>query len=225
VIPATFSQREMLLPVFQDLIKPQWRVVLEELKLSGGMPVADLARKAGGSYMAVKAHCEELTKAGYLVRTRLPRTEVGRPEIFYSLAAKSDALFPQAGTEFTLELLDEVRRMYGDTAPEKILFQHFQNRFENLAKVLDKLESIGAKTVKLAALRQKDGCASECRNEAGQPLRIIEHHNPLQRVFDRYPRAAAMEQRMIEQLLGTRVARREHPGGREGMPRIVFEIS
>lgn len=212
----------MLLPVFRDLIRPQWRAVLEELKSSGGMPVADLARKSGGSYMAVKTHCEELTKAGYLVRTRLPRSEVGRPEIFYSLAEKADALFPQAGTAFTLELLEEVRRMFGETAPEKILFQHFQSRFESLATILDKLDSPVEKAAKLASLRDKEGCASHF---ASDPPRIIELHNPLLRIFQRYPRAAMMEQRMIEQLLGRKVRRSEESGGREGMPRVTFEIS
>lgn len=212
----------MLLPVFRDLIRPQWRAVLEELKSSGGMPVADLARKSGGSYMAVKTHCEELTKAGYLVRTRLPRSEVGRPEIFYSLAEKADALFPQAGTAFTLELLEEVRRMFGETAPEKILFQHFQSRFESLATILDKLDSPVEKASKLASLRDKEGCASHF---ASDPPRIIELHNPLLRIFQRYPRAAMMEQRMIEQLLGRKVRRSEESGGREGMPRVTFEIS
>lgn len=215
----------MLLPVFRDLIKPQWRAVLEELKLSGGMPVSDLAKCTGGSYMAVKTHCEELTKSGYLVRTRLPRTEVGRPEIFYSLSAKSDALFPEAGAAFAMELMEELRLMYGDNAPEKVLFQYFQKQYERLAKVLDKIPEKPAKAVKLAAIRQKDGCASECECEAGQAIRILEIHNPLQRVFEAFPRAAAMEVRMIEQLLGARVIRHELPGGRESQPRIVFEIS
>ena len=58
-----------------------------------------------------------------------------------------------------------------------------------------------------------------------QGLCLEEFHNPLQRVFESYPRAAAMEQRMIEQLLGTRVVRRELPGGRTGQPRVVFEVA
>ena len=95
----------MLLPVFQDLIKPQWRAVLEELKLSGGLPVSELARRLDASYMAVKQQCEELKKLGYLDRSRIPRTAVGRPEIFYSLSVKADALFPEAGLRFTLEIL------------------------------------------------------------------------------------------------------------------------
>ena len=219
--PATLAGEKMLLPVFNDLIKPQWRLVIEALKRSGGLPVAELMKHTGGSYMAVKTHCEELTTAGYLVRTRLPRSEVGRPEIFYSLAQKADSLFPQAGTDFILGLLDEMKRMFGETAPEKILFQHFQNRFEHLAGSLDRISGLHRKVEKLAALRVAEGCASSVETD---PLRLVELHHPLARVFERYPRAAAMEQRMIEQLLESRVIRRELPGGREGTPRVVFEI-
>jgi predicted ArsR family transcriptional regulator len=220
--PATLARHNMLLPVFNDLVKPQWRTVIEALKQSGGLPVTDLMKHTGGSYMAVKTHCEELTAAGYLVRTRLPRAEVGRPEILYSLAAKADALFPQPGTDFILGLLDETKRMFGDTAPEKILYQHFQNRFEQLAAVLDRIEDPRRKLEKLAALRIAEGYASTVETD---PLRLVEYHHPLARVFGRYPRAAAMEQRMIEQLLGQRVIRRELPGGREGTPRFVIEFS
>ena len=215
----------MLPPEIRDLIKPQWRPVLEELKPAGGLPVSELARRIGGSYMAVKTHCDELTKAGYLIRTRLPRTEVGRPEIFYSLAAKADGLFPQPGVAFTLELLEEARLMFGESAPEKLLYQHFQKRLERLSKQLVKSPVPAARAVKLVALREKDGCTSRCDHEPGKPVRIIEFHNPLQRIFERYPRAATMELRMLEQLLGCRLIRRELPTGRETPPRVEFELA
>jgi predicted ArsR family transcriptional regulator len=215
----------MLPPVFRDLIKRPWRKVLEALKFSGGMPVSELARQTGGSYMAVKTHCEDLTQAGYLIRTRLPRTEVGRPEIFYSLAAKADALFPQAGVDFPLDLLDELKRMHGESAPDKLLFQYFHHQLARLEKPLASLVSPAERALKLAALREKDGCSSRCACEPGQPVRIVEFHNPLHRLFERYPRAVAMELRMLEQLVGTRMIRRELPGGRETPPRIVFELA
>jgi predicted ArsR family transcriptional regulator len=175
--------------------------------------------------MAVKTHCEELTKAGYVIRTRLPRTEVGRPEIFYSLAAKSDALFPQAGVDFTLDLLDGVKQMYGESGPEKLLFQYFQTRQEQWSKLLGKLPTTAEKAAKLAKLREKDGCTSDSDSKPGEPLRLMELHNPLQRIFEHYPRAVAMETRMLEALLGRRLVRRELPGGRDTPPRVVFEIS
>jgi predicted ArsR family transcriptional regulator len=214
----------MLLPVFQDLLKPQWRLIIETLKLAGGLPVSELARRVGASYMTAKSHCDELADAGYLTRTRLPRTAVGRPEIFYSLSAKADALFPQAGLEFTLGLLEEIRVMHGESAPERLLFQHFSKLGDRLEKALCKLRHPADKARKLAALREKDGHASRCESTPGQPVRIVEHHNPLQRVFERFPRAATMELRMIEQVLGTRVVRDEFPAGPENTPHVVFEI-
>lgn len=215
----------MLLPVFRDLIKPKWCLIIEALKQRGGMPVSELSTETGGSYMTLKASCDELVKAGYLLRTRLPRREVGRPEIFYSLAAKADVLFPQAGLDFSLDLLDELRLMHGENAPGRLLFQHFERLVARYGKALAEFPTAAAKARKFVALRVKDGYASRCEETPGQPLRIVEFHNPLQRLFDRYPRALVMEQRMIEQVLGTRVTRSEIPGGRESTPRILFEIA
>lgn len=214
----------MFLPIFNDLVKSQWRAVLEELKLSGESSASELSRSIGGSYMAIKTHCEELTKAGYVVRTRLPRTEVGRPEILYSLSAKAAALFPQAGVEFTLEILDEARRLFGENAPEKLLFQYFEKQRALLAKRLAKLKTLPEKAEKLVAIRNRSGCTGFCKQDPGEPLRIVEIHNPLQRIFESFPRASGMELRMIEDVLGTRLNRRELPGGRDTAPCVVFEI-
>ena len=215
----------MLLSVFQDLIKPQWRAVIEELKRSGGLPVSELSRRVGVSYMAAKQHCEELKKAGYLDRSRVPRTVVGRPEIFYSLSAKADALFPQAGADFMLDLLEELKALFGENAPDKLFFQHFQKQQEKWRPLLSKAQTIGEKADKLASLRRKDGCLVQCVEDPESGLRIEEFHNPLQRVFEHYPRAVTMEQRMIEQLLGTKVTRCEFPGGRTGQLRVIFEVA
>lgn len=222
--PSGLYQHKMLLPVFQDLLKPQWRTIIETLKPVGGLPVSELARRIGASYMTARTHCDELAGAGYLTRTRLPRIEVGRPEIFYSLAAKADALFPQAGMGLTLDLLDELRAMHGESAPERLLNQYFSKLAERLEKSISKLRSPADKARKLSTLRDKDGHASRCEAEAGQPVRIVEYHNPLQRVFERFPRAAGMELRMIEQVLGARVIRHDLSGGPEGEACIVFEI-
>jgi predicted ArsR family transcriptional regulator len=214
----------MLLPVFQDLMKPQWRVVLEQLKGGGGMAVTELADEVGASYMAVKQHCEELKALGYLDRSRVPRTEVGRPEIFYSLSAKADALFPQAGVEFTLELLDELKGLFGESTPEKLLFQYFQKWQGNWQRQLAKAATLAEKTAKLASLREQMGGQSAFRVGTAGEIILEELHNPLQRIFDRYPRAITMELRMIEQVLGARVTRSEVPSGRGAQPRVVFTI-
>lgn len=214
----------MLLRVFQDLIKPQWRAVFEQLKLAGGLPVSELARRVNASYMAVKQHCEKLKKMGYLERAREPRTGVGRPEIFYSLSAKADALFPQAGVSFTLDLLAGLESLVGDATPDKLLSQYFQKQQEKWWVLLSKAQSLGEKASMLVSLREKQGCLSCRRSDLNHHLQIEELHNPLQRVFEHYPQALAMELRMIEQLLGARVIRSELTRGRAGQSRVIFEV-
>lgn len=214
----------MLLPVFQDLIKPQWRKVLEAIKQHGGMAVGDLARETGGSYMAAKTHCEELVKAGYLIRTRLPRSGVGRPEIFYNLASKAGDLFPGAGDGFTLDLLEDVRRIFGESAPDKLLYQHFQRQKEAWAATIDKVPELGQKLKKLAALREKAGHACHIADHNGHAA-LVELHHPLHRIFERHPRAETMEHRMLEELLGCRLKRHATATGRESAAQVTFEVA
>jgi predicted ArsR family transcriptional regulator len=214
----------MLLPVLQDLLKPQWRQVIETLRHQGSLPAGAIARLLDGHYMTVKAHCDQLADAGYLVRARLPRDEVGRPEIFYSLSAKADALFPQAGVDFTLELLDLLRQMHGENSAEKLLFQYFTVLTARLEKQLDALKTPEERAQKLAGLRCMAGYDCRFENSAGKAARLIEAHNPLGRIIAAHPHAAGFEQRMIERLLGTRVVRHEIPGGREATPRVIFEL-
>ncbi len=44
-------------------------------------------------------------------------------------------------------------------------------------------------------------------------------------IFAVYPNAVQFELRMMEELLGTRVVRREIPGGRAGPARIDYEVA
>lgn len=215
----------MFRPGFRDLVKPQWVATIEELKLSGGLPVSELARRIEASYMAVKQYCEDLKDLGYLERSRIPRSEVGRPEIFYRLTAKADALFPQAGTSFSVEILDSLKPIFGDSAPDRLLFQYFQQQQEQWLPRLAKAKSLVEKATMLAGLREKSGCFGRCKYDPEKGFRIEEYHHPLQRIFEKYPRAMAMEHRMMEQLLGTKVVRNEIPGGRAGPARVDFEIS
>jgi len=211
----------MFHPAVHDLIKPQWLELLSRLKTSGGMSVPELCRENNASYMTVKAHCEELTQRGYLIRTRLPRTGIGRPEVLYSLAARADSLFAAPGSPFALELLAEARLLFGDIAPERILHQWFQKRADDWKPALVEKSDPAGRATRLAALRSAEGWHSVCETH---PLRIIDYHHPLQRIFEVHPRAIVLEQRMLENLLDVKIRRCEQSGGREGMPIIIHEL-
>lgn len=215
----------MFLTGFRELVKPAWVSVVEEIKLSGGLPVRELASRMNMSYMAVKQHCEDLTGHGYLDRYRVARTGVGRPEVLYRLGAKADALFPQAGPALSLDLLEAARSLFGETAPERMLFQYFQAQQERWKPKLGKAKSLVEKATLLAALREKEGCFGRCKYDPERGFRIEEYHHPLKEVFAKYPHAIAMECKMLEQVLGTRVTRREFTGGKNGPLRVDFEVA
>ena len=222
----------MLLPALQDLIKPQWRTVLEALKERGEMTVGDLAKLGKVSYMGAKSHCEGLMKAGYLVRTRLPRTEVGRPEILYSLSEKAHTLFVQAGPDFTLGLLQDTERIFGKNPPDKLLFQYFNRIQQEWSSGLEGTDGLEKRAAKLAKLRSKAGYGSLFKKPAittdekmtHLPAHLLEVHHPLQAILEHYPMALKMELRMLEELLGSKLKRVELDTGRKSAPHVRFEL-
>lgn len=199
----------MFLPAFHDLLKPQWLATLAELKEAGGLAVSELSRRLGSSYMTVKQHCEDLTKLGYLKRSRVPRTEIGRPEIFYRLSEKADALFPAIPAEFTLGMLEQIQRMFGENAPDRLLFQYFQDKGEEWKARLSKGSTPLYRAQLLAKILSQEGHFARCIHDAdGGSIVLRDFHHPMRKIFAKYPRAAAMEQRAVESALGCKVIRR-----------------
>jgi len=209
---------------FRDLVKKPWVNIIDELKCSGGLPVPELQRRLGGSYMGIKDQCQALVKQGYVETWRVPRSGVGRPEIMYRLTAKADHLFPAAGTHLSLELLEASRQLFGGTAPERLLLQYFKQLGESWHPRLAKAKSLVEKATLLSALREKEGCFGRCKYDPNAGFRIEEFHHPLHPVFEVYPNAINFEVRMLEELLGTKVIRREIPGGRAGPARVDYEV-
>ncbi len=199
----------MFTPAIQDLAKPQWLAAIRALKTSGGMPITRLAEHLGVSYMAAKQYGEDLTKLGYLERIRTPRAAVGRPEIFYRAAAKSDSLFPEPGMDFSMELLENSRLLFGENAPERLIFQHFETLRPRWSRELQSFTNPAERAKKLAALRRAAGAICSYEEQHPPCPRLIEPHHPLMPLFRKYPRAATIDTRMIEELLGTRVERIE----------------
>lgn len=207
-------------------MRASWAAILEAVKISDGMPVSDLARELGMSYMGVKQHCLKLTEMGYLEEWRVPREkkEVGRPEKLYRLRPKCEALFPEAGVDLTLAVLEGVKQIYGESAPEKLLFHHFQLLRDQWQPKVRAGKSMVEKATRLAAVRDKSGWFSKCHYDPSTGFRIEEFHSPMAKIYAKYPNAVRMEVQMLEQLLGTKVARNEVATGK-GRKRVVYEIA
>lgn len=181
--------------------------VLNELKRTQGLCVADLAARIGMSYMGAKGVCLDLEKRGLLDTWRQP-VKVGRPHLLYRLTQRAQDLFPTESNTLTLDTLEASRKLFGPTAPEKLLHVVFQKKAGQYSAKL-KGETPAERAKWLARLRDFDGYMSECETDGAGAVRIVEHHSPLLDVIREFPLVAKLETEMFQRLLGTPVQREE----------------
>lgn len=194
--------------------------VLNELKRTQGLCVADLAERLGMSYMGIKGVCLDLEKRGLLDTWRQAQ-KVGRPLMLYRLTQRAHDLFPTASNEMTIQALEAARKLYGPAAPEKLLHVVFQQKAEHYLPRI-KGETPAERAKWLTRLRDHDGHMSECETDDLGAVRIVEHHSPILDVLRAFPLVARLETDLFQRLLGTSVEREETTAS--GLYRVVFHI-
>lgn len=195
--------------------------IIHHLKHSHGMTVRELAKVMKMSYMGVKQHCAEMEKKGHLdcFRRAVPH---GRPEKLYRLTVKLDPLFPSVTCQMMLELLTQAERNFGPTAPEKLLHSWFQTKCQAWAVKLQKETILENKAIVLARLRTADGHMCMIESSQTGALRLVDYHQPLAPLLEKYPGLAEIECDVLEHLLG-------HPVEREvqefsGLKQVIFKV-
>lgn len=207
--------------LLKKFAKSQKYQILSEIKRSQGLSVSELCDRINLSYMGVKQHCVSLEKDGYLDTWRRPKG-MGRPEKAYRLTNQAQEFFPTEYTNLTLEILESMRQVYGEAAPEKILYQIYQNL---IVSVMNRIvgETFEEKARALAAYRDSEGYMSEyyCNPDNNQ-RQIIEYNSPVLALADRYKIVPQMEEQLFERVLGVKVYRQTERVS--GLYKCVFTL-
>jgi len=129
--------------------------------------------------------------------------------MFYRLTAKAHELYPTVSNAFTIELLDAAQKLFGASAPEKLLLVSFQKKTEDYQQRL-KGDTVAERAEHFARLRDEDGCMTEWQppGESGE-MKIIEHHSPILDVLRAFPLVAKLEADLFQRLLRAPVQREE----------------
>ncbi|MDE1172036.1 MAG: winged helix-turn-helix transcriptional regulator [Verrucomicrobium sp.] len=209
--------------LLQKIVKSQKYQILAEIKRSQGLSVADLCKRVNLSYMGVKQHCIALEKDGYLDTWRRPKG-MGRPEKAYRLTPRAHDFFPNEYTNLTCQILDSVSAVYGPAAPEKILFQIYQDQWTALQTRLNGASSLEERARVLAGFRDRDGYMSEYYFDPdAREHQIIEYHSPVIAILDRYAIVKELEEKLFENVLKARVTRNEERVS--GLYKCIFVLS
>ncbi|TDU73326.1 putative ArsR family transcriptional regulator [Prosthecobacter fusiformis] len=212
----------MIFPILRDILHTPVVEIILHLKQSPGMTVKELCAVMKMSYMGVKQHCDALAEKGYLDSWRHPVPH-GRPEKIYRLTTRLDPLFPTATTDHLLELLTHAERLFGMTAPEKLLYAFFASKAERYAKKVTVEPELENKALILARLRSTDGCMSVVEMSGAGGLRIVDYHCPYGDLLKHYPLIEEIECEMMERLLGCSVQREVEE--RSGLRRVIFSLN
>ncbi|MEQ1858823.1 MAG: winged helix-turn-helix transcriptional regulator [Chthoniobacteraceae bacterium] len=204
-----------------EAVAPNTRLkILNELKRTQGLHAGELAERLGMSYMGVKEMCDEMHKSGLLDTWRKAQAR-GRPFKLYRLTQRAHDLFPTASNALTRDVLDAAQKLFGPSAPEKLLLVVFQKATAGYAERLR--DGTPAQRAKwLARLRDHDGCMSEFETGGDGALRIVEHHSPILDVLRAFPIVVKLEAEMFGRLLGVPVRREEDAVS--GLFRAIFHI-
>ncbi|MFH1066313.1 MAG: winged helix-turn-helix transcriptional regulator [bacterium] len=196
-------------------------LILREIKRSQGLSVSELCKRVGLSYMGVKQHCVTMEKEGYLDTWRRPKG-MGRPEKAYRLTQNAQDFFPTEYGNFTCEILNSIQQVYGDTAPDKILYNIYKNQTAELAKKI-KGNTLEERARHLAVLREEQGYMSEYYFDRDSGHRQITDYNcPILLCIERFPILREMERKMMEKILMAQVTRDEKQTS--GLYQCVFRI-
>lgn len=196
-------------------------MILTEIKRSQGLSVAELCERVGLSYMGVKQHCVALEREGYLDTWRRPKG-MGRPEKAYRLTSYAQEFFPTEYGNFTVQVLESISEIFGESAPEKILYNIYQHEGDKLAAQVGS-GSLEERVRKLAQVRDEQGYMSEYYFDPHtQQHQIIEFNSPIVLCLDRFPILRDLERKLLERVLKTRVDRQEERIS--GLFKCVFTI-
>jgi predicted ArsR family transcriptional regulator len=188
--------------------------VLDLIKRSAnGLGVKQIAAELGMSYMGVKAHCLALASEKYLSTWRQPAPK-GRPLMFYRLTESGERLFAEPGLELALGLLRDAEKLFGSSAPQKLLTLHYRSEAERYNAMISSPE-VTERIRAFVRLRDREERMSVFWvNETG--WEIHEYHNPHAALMREYPAAINLEEAMIGEVLGVPIRRSE-----EGR-RVIF---
>lgn len=191
--------RAVLLP---KIGKARRAETLQLLKRVGrGLTVQEIAQELGLTPTGAKPICLALEKAGYLTSWRRP-TPRGRPALEYRLTRRADEIFPALSARPLLSVLRAAARLYGETAPGKLLLQYYQE-----------LTAEGERRVRGDTLLERLEWLARWRDQGGHfasvdpgsppaPPSLIERHHPLAEVAEAFPEIRRMEEQMLTRLLG-----------------------
>ncbi|MDQ0268338.1 helix-turn-helix transcriptional regulator [Cytobacillus purgationiresistens] len=175
--------------------------VLHLLKKESSMTVNDLRDRLKITHMAVRKHLTALENIGF-VCSKESKQSIGRPIQIYFLTEKGEKFFPKNYEGISLEFLQDIKEMYGNSAVDAL----FKKREERLTveyseRLADKTSE--EKIAELVKIQNEKGYMADVDQVDEQTYELTEYNCPILTVASSYKTACHCETQMLKSVLDT----------------------
>jgi predicted ArsR family transcriptional regulator len=163
-----------------DELSGSKRKLLEQLKISGPLTANALARALELTDVAVRQHLQALEEGGFVRQRRLEPRGRGRPSVEWSLAPRSNGMFPDHHADLTVELIRAARAAFGEDGLDRLIAERARAQTRSYrADPGMASKSLGVRVKALARRRTAEGYMAEALREKDGAWMLIERHCPI----------------------------------------------
>ena len=151
--------------------------ILLLLKTGGAQTAGTLARALDVTTEAARQQLARLRAQG-LVSHLDRREKVGRPARYWQFSSSGHGRFPDRHAVLTLEMIESVRRLFGDDGLERLIADRELAARDAYAARLADCATLAERVAALAAIRDAEGYMAAWQ-EDGEGWLLVENHCPI----------------------------------------------
>jgi predicted ArsR family transcriptional regulator len=152
--------------------------ILFLLKTRGASTAQQLADALQLTSMGVRRYLDAWLDQG-LVETQDRADKVGRPARYWALTAAGHARFPDRHSELTVQLIAQVRNLFGDKGLNKLISaREAQSEALYLAR-MGEAQTLAQRLTQLTQARDDEGYMAELSQQPDGSYLLIENHCPI----------------------------------------------
>ena len=231
--PLMLPSIKIVVSAITNILKETRSEILTRLRTKRRMTVEEIASAVGVSKVSIRRHLDLLQRDG-LVEFDVRRHSRGRPGHVYYLTDKAKMLFPTGYNTFALNVLKQVKTMFGEPVLAKIFCEQADDL---IASLKPKLEGLGfdEKVKKLCSLLNERGYDITFRMLQDGSYLVKQRNCPMADVAASYDHICSEELRLYKELLEADVFRecriaagsescdyRIFPPGRSGNLNVLY---
>ncbi|WP_076407470.1 metalloregulator ArsR/SmtB family transcription factor [Shewanella sp. UCD-KL12] len=197
--------------------------IIQLLKVQGPLTAKVLASELSLTTMGVRQHMQGLEDDGDVIFED-KKAARGRPTRYWSLTPQSNSHFSDTHEELSLQLIDSVITVFGDTGLDKLISHREQASLSLYQTSLQDKTSLKSKLDTLAEIRSREGYMATIV-EDGDLFWLMENHCPICAAASKCLNFCRSELNLFQTILSkeAKVSREEHII--EGARRCAYKIT